>query len=64
MKQPTLAVASGFECYTKKRRRTLFLEETEQVVPSAELCALVEPVYATAGNGRPPKKGGKGWPLN
>ena len=54
MKQQTLAMANGFERYTKKTRRTLFLEEMEQVVPWAELCALVEPVYAKAGNGRPP----------
>jgi transposase, IS5 family len=54
MKQQTLAMANGFERYTKKARRTLFLEEMEQVVPWAELCALVEPVYAKAGNGRPP----------
>jgi hypothetical protein len=39
MKQQTLAMASGFERYTKKTRRTLFLEEMEQVVPWAELCA-------------------------
>jgi transposase, IS5 family len=54
MKQQTLAMANGFERYTKKTRRTLFLEEMEQVVPWAELCALVEPVYAKAENGRPP----------
>src|SRR6266700_2720436 len=54
MKQQTLAMANGFERYTKKTRRTLFLEEMEQVVPWAELCGLVEPVYAKAGNGRPP----------
>ena len=54
MKQQTLAMANGFERYTKKTRRTLFLEEMEQVVPWAELCALIEPVYAKAGNGRPP----------
>jgi IS5 family transposase len=54
MKQQTLAMANGFERYTKKTRRTLFLEEMEQVVPWAELCALVESVYAKAGNGRPP----------
>jgi IS5 family transposase len=54
MKQQTLAMANGFERYTKKTRRTLFLEAMEQVVPWAELCALVEPVYAKAGNGRPP----------
>jgi hypothetical protein len=53
MKQQTLAMANGFERYTKKMRRTLFLEEMEQVVPWAELCALIEPVYAKAGDGRP-----------
>jgi hypothetical protein len=30
MKQQTLAMASGFERYGKKMRRTLFLEEMEQ----------------------------------
>jgi IS5 family transposase len=45
MKQWTLAAQSGFERYTKKTRRALFLEEMEQVVPWAELCALIEPVY-------------------
>ena len=54
MRQQTLAVANGFERYGKKTRRALFLEEMEQVVPWAELCALIEPVYAQAGNGRPP----------
>src|SRR5258708_39535310 len=54
MKQQTLAMASGFERYGKKTRRTLFLEEMEQVVPWSELCRLLEPVYAKAGNGRPP----------
>src|SRR5437899_6148799 len=54
MKQQTLAMASGFERYGKKTRRALFLEEMEQVVPWSELCGLIEPVYAKAGNGRPP----------
>jgi IS5 family transposase len=54
MKQQTLAMASGFERYSKKTRRAMFLEEMEQVVPWAELCALIEPVYAKAGKGRPP----------
>src|SRR3981189_145470 len=54
MKQQTLAMANGFERYKKKTRPAWFLEEMEQVVPWAELCALVEPVYAKAGNGRPP----------
>jgi Transposase domain (DUF772) len=32
----------------------LFLEEMGQVVPWSELCALIEPVYPKAGNGRQP----------
>jgi len=45
---------TGFERYTKKTKRALFLEEMEQVVPWRELCALLEPHYPKAGNGRPP----------
>ena len=45
---------TGFERYTKKTRRETFLEEMEQVVPWRELCALIEPHYPKAGNGRPP----------
>ena len=52
MKQRTLAAQSGFERYTKKTRRAEFLEQMEQVVPWAELCALIEPVYPKAGPGR------------
>src|SRR5271157_1892444 len=54
MKQQTLAMANGFEQYAKKTRRARFLEEMEQVVPWAELCRLIEPLYPKAGNGRPP----------
>ena len=45
---------TGFERYTKKTRRAIFLEEMERVVPWRELCALVEPHYPKPGNGRPP----------
>ena len=45
---------TGFEQYRKKTRRAIFLEEMEQVVPWRGLCALVEPCYPKAGNGRPP----------
>jgi len=41
-KQRTLATKTGFERYTKKTRRAMFLEEMEQVVPWGKLCALVE----------------------
>src|SRR6266568_189884 len=54
MKQRTLAMMTGFERYTRKTRRAIFLEEMEQVVPWRELCALVEPHYPKPGNGRPP----------
>src|SRR5437667_9904942 len=54
MKQRTLAMMTGFEQYTRKTRRAIFLEEMEQVVPWGELCALVEPHYPKPGNGRPP----------
>jgi len=45
---------NGFERYSKKTRRAQFLEEMEQVVPWAKLCALLEPHYPKPGNGRPP----------
>ena len=42
-KQRTLAMMTGFERYAKKTRRAIFLEEMEQVVPWAKLCALIAP---------------------
>jgi IS5 family transposase len=54
MKQPTLAMMTGFEKYGKKTRRAEFLEEMEQVVPWARLGGLLEPYYPKAGKGRPP----------
>jgi len=54
--QRTLAMMTGFERYTKKTRRAMFLEEMEQVVPWAKLSALIEPHYPKAGNGRRPKE--------
>jgi IS5 family transposase len=54
MKQRTLAMMTGFERYSKKTRRAVFLEEMEQVVPWKKLCALIEPHYPKPGNGRPP----------
>jgi IS5 family transposase len=53
MKQTTLA-EGGFEKYAKATRRAMFLEEMDRVVPWSELCALIEPYYPKAGNGRPP----------
>src|SRR5438552_11214139 len=54
MKQRTLAMMTGFEQYTKKTRRAIFLEEMEQVVPWRELCAQVAPHYPQPGKGRRP----------
>ena len=45
---------TGFEQYTRKTRRAIFLEEMEQVVPWRELCALVAPHYPQPGKGRRP----------
>src|ERR1700687_956412 len=55
-KQRTLAMMTGFERYTKKTRRAIFLEEMEQVVPWTKVCALIEPYYPKPGNGRRPKE--------
>jgi IS5 family transposase len=55
-RQRTLAMMTGFERYTKKTRRAMFLEEMEQVVPWAKLCDLIEPHYPKPGNGRRPKE--------
>jgi transposase, IS5 family len=55
-KQRTLAMMTGFERYTKKTRRAMFLEEMEQVVPWEKLCGLIEPHYPKPGNGRRPKE--------
>ena len=54
MKQGTLAMMTGFEQYTRKTRRAIFLEEMEPVVPWRELCRLAEPHTPKPGNGRPP----------
>jgi IS5 family transposase len=53
MKQLTFS-ATGFERYGKTTRRAAFLSEMELVVPWTDMCALIEPFYPKAGNGRPP----------
>jgi IS5 family transposase len=53
MRQTTLATA-GFDRYAKTTRRDVFLAEMEAVVPWAEFCSLIDPVYPKAGNGRRP----------
>lgn len=56
MKQQTLAMATdqGFENYRKSTRRDEFLKTMEAIVPWSALCAVIEPHYPKAGNGRPP----------
>jgi IS5 family transposase len=54
MKQMTLAMAKGFEVHGRATRKAEFLARMERWVPWAEMCALIEPHYSKAGNGRPP----------
>jgi IS5 family transposase len=54
MKQMTLATGTGFELHGRPTRKAEFLAKMEGLMPWAELCALVEPHYPKAGNGRPP----------
>jgi len=55
MHQLTFATAPGFETFRKTTRREVFLAEMDQVVPWAEMCAVIEPVYPKpAGAGRRP----------
>ena len=49
-----MASQVGFEKYSRKSRRELFLDEMEKVVPWSALESLVRPHYAKAGNGRQP----------
>ena len=53
MRQLTLA-SVNFDEHGKLTRRAAFLSEMDRVVPWRELCALIEPFYPKAGNGRPP----------
>ncbi len=54
MKQMTLAAAKGFEVHGRATRKAEFLARMEALVPWAHFCALIEPHYPKAGNGRPP----------
>jgi len=53
MRQLTLASAN-FDKHSKQTRRAKFLAEMDEIVPWRELCAVIEPFYPRAGNGRPP----------
>ena len=58
MKQQTLAMAAdqgaGFERFRRRTKREDFLDSMNAIVPWAALCAVIEPHYPKAGNGRPP----------
>lgn len=54
MKQMTLAAGTGFEKHARPTKKAEFLGRMATLVPWAEFCALVEPHYPKAGNGRPP----------
>ena len=54
MKQMTLAAIRGFEKHSRETRKAEFLARMEGLMPWAEFCALIDPHYPKAGNGRPP----------
>jgi len=54
MKQMTLATGTGFEKHGRATRKAEFLSRMDALVPWAAFCALIEPHYPKAGNGRPP----------
>lgn len=54
MKQITLAATRGFEKHSRATRKAEFLARMEGLMPWVEFCALIEPHYPKAGNGRPP----------
>ena len=45
-----LTLDEGFEKYAKTTRRGQFLNEMDSIIPWAELCELIAPVYPVAGN--------------
>jgi transposase, IS5 family len=58
MKQQTLAMAAdqgaGYERFRRRTKREDFLDAMNAIVPWPQLCAVIEPHYPKAGNGRPP----------
>ena len=55
MKQQTLAMASdkGFEQFRRPTKRDVFLKTMNDIVPWAEVCAVIEPHYPKGEGGRP-----------
>ena len=54
MRQQLTLATVNFDKHIKQTRRAKFLAEMDQVVPWCELCAIIEPYYPKASNGRPP----------
>ncbi len=54
MIQMTMAATTGFEKHGRATRKAEFLAKMEGLMPWSALCALIEPHYPKAGNGRPP----------
>jgi transposase, IS5 family len=54
VKQMTFTGAKSFEVHGRATRRAEFLARMDALVPWAQFCALIEPHYPKAGNGRPP----------
>ena len=54
MKQMSLVAAAGFARNGRVTKRATFLAEMDRVVPWSALCAVIDPFYPKAGNGRPP----------
>jgi IS5 family transposase len=49
-----MATVKSFEKPHRTTRKAAFLERMEELVPWGEFCALIDPYYPKAGNGRPP----------
>ena len=54
MKQMTFAASKGFEVHGRATRKAEFLARMNALVPWGQLCAVIEPHYPKAGNGRAP----------
>src|SRR3954453_10922350 len=50
----TLETAKGFEVHGRATRKAEVLARMEMLVPWVQFCAVIEPHYPKAGNGRPP----------
>jgi IS5 family transposase len=54
VKQMTFSAAKGFEVHGRATRKAEFLARMDSLVPWSQFCAVIQPHYPKAGNGRPP----------